>query len=124
MITLADVEGKQNQLFHLIHEDDIRLLESKENEWFKGLYYFQWEQYRGYAAKYYDALYEFNLEAAEQRNRIKKVSDKMHGAFVYRNTNPPRFSEDLPLIPLSLSPNTFTILVWKIKAIFLPFFDV
>jgi hypothetical protein len=50
----------QIPLFYEIHEDDYRLLNSKDNDWFRILYYFPWEDYRDFGAKYYDALYDFN----------------------------------------------------------------
>ena len=42
------------------------MLEQEEQEWFKALYFFEWELYRELGAKYYDALYEFNRVAREE----------------------------------------------------------
>ena len=56
----------QVPLFHIVHEDDVLLLNSSDAAWFKVLYYFPWRDYRVFAAKYYEALYAFNRRDAEK----------------------------------------------------------
>ena len=52
-------------LFHEVHVDDQRLLNTIDGEWFDILHYFPWKDYREHAAAYYDALYDFNAGQRE-----------------------------------------------------------
>ncbi|NNC45466.1 MAG: hypothetical protein HKN99_06245 [Winogradskyella sp.] len=56
---------KQLELFHIIETDDQHLLNIIGGEWFRILFFFPWEKYRDFAAKYYEALYSFNIEQAK-----------------------------------------------------------
>ena len=60
MIALSRNKSQQKALFHIIHEDDIYLLNTTDAEWFQVLYYLPWEKYLEHAVAYYNALYEFN----------------------------------------------------------------
>ena len=60
MLSLRISEGQQIPLIHEVHSDDEHLLNTLEGEWFEILYHFRWEDYRQFAADYYNALYEFN----------------------------------------------------------------
>ena len=66
MIPLLRNESQQKPLFHIIHEDDIYLLNTADAEWFQVLYHFPWERYREFGVQYYDALYEFNRKQARE----------------------------------------------------------
>jgi hypothetical protein len=61
MLSLTAGELQQIPLIHEVHADDQVLLNALDGEWFEILYGFRWEEYRAYAAGYYDALYEFNF---------------------------------------------------------------
>ena len=66
MIPLLRNKSQQIALFHIIHEDDIYLLNTADAEWFQVLYYLPWEKYLEYAVQYYNALYEFNQKQARE----------------------------------------------------------
>jgi hypothetical protein len=69
MIALSHAENNlQIPLFHLIVNDDHILLNDTETHWFGILRNLPWKHYRTLGAQYYDALYEFNLNAAEKRH--------------------------------------------------------
>ena len=70
-IVVSDIE-QQVPLIHIVDEDDVVLWNSAEGEWFRVLSTFPWWEYRGYGAQYYDALYTFNMRAAEQRRERSK----------------------------------------------------
>ena len=53
-------EGQQIPLIHEVHSDEERLLNTIDGEWFEILYHFRWENYRQFAADYYNALYDSN----------------------------------------------------------------
>jgi len=42
MLPLLRNESQQNPLFHIIHEDDIELLNTPDAEWFHVLCNFRW----------------------------------------------------------------------------------
>ena len=67
MIALPRNKSQQKALFHIIHEDDIYLLNTTDAEWFQVLYYLPWEKYLEHAVAYYNALYEFNQKQARER---------------------------------------------------------
>ena len=67
MISLLRNKFQQKALFHIIHEDDIYLLNTEDAEWFQVLYYLPWEKYLGHAVEYYNALYEFNRKQSGER---------------------------------------------------------
>ena len=70
MVALAERKYNQIPLFRIRHEDDIALLNNPNTEWFKILINFPWKDYREYAAMYYEALYEFNLN--EEKKRLER----------------------------------------------------
>ena len=61
MLSEETTECYQFPLFHKVDLDDQYLLNTVEGEWFEILYFFPFEDYRVPAAKYYDALYDFNV---------------------------------------------------------------
>jgi len=60
MLSPRLAEGQQIPLIHEVHSDDEHLLNTLDGEWFEILLYFSWEEYRSFAADYYNALYDFN----------------------------------------------------------------
>ena len=66
MIPLLRNTSQQKPLFHIIHEDDIYLLNTDDAEWFQILYHFRYERYVGFGVDYYHALHEFNREQARE----------------------------------------------------------
>jgi hypothetical protein len=60
MLSPRIAEGQQIPLIHEVHNDDEHLLNTIDGEWFEILYHFRWEDYRRFAADYYNALYDFN----------------------------------------------------------------
>lgn len=75
MLPLSQIESKQIPLIHIVHEDDIVLLNTPEADWFRVLYYFPWEKYRIFGAEYYDGLYEFN-KREERKRQEKKAGEE------------------------------------------------
>jgi len=67
MFPIPLIESSQLPLIQLVADDHRVLLESPDAEWYRILYDFPWGLYRPFAAQYYDALYQFNLDAAEKR---------------------------------------------------------
>ncbi len=67
MISLLRNKFQQKALFHIIHEDDVSLLNTEDAGWFQVLYNFPWEKHRGHAVEYYNALYEFNRKQGVER---------------------------------------------------------
>jgi len=63
---------QQIPLIHEVWEDDQHLLNTIDGEWFNILYRFPWRNYREYAARYYDALYEFNICESNKKNKDAK----------------------------------------------------
>ena len=77
MLPFLRNESQQKPLFHIIHEDDIELLNTPDAEWFRVLYNFRWERYREFGAQYYNALYEFNQRQA--RDREERIDSQEEG---------------------------------------------
>ncbi len=73
MLPLLLNDAKQIPLFQISHQDDKYLLDNPNAEWFSILYKFPWENYREYAALYYDALYGFNIKEERKRRGGKKA---------------------------------------------------
>ncbi len=65
MLSPHALEGHQIPLLHEVHSDDEHLLNTIDGEWFTILYCFRWEDYRQFAADYYNALYDFNQTPSE-----------------------------------------------------------
>lgn len=65
----------QIPLVHIVDRNDKILLKSANGEWFRTLYGFPWTGYRMHAAKYYDALYQFNKKEDEM-SEMKDVSNE------------------------------------------------
>ena len=57
----------QPVLFVGVHEDDRAVLDSEEGEWLRALLRLDWRAYREVGGQYYQALWEFNVEAARSR---------------------------------------------------------
>jgi len=64
---------EQISLIHVVHRDDVLLMNAPDAEWFVILRDLPWEPYRVYAANYYDALYEFNRREASKRHERKEI---------------------------------------------------
>ena len=78
MLSVLQYEYQQIPLIHIVHEDDLVLLDAPDAAWFEVLYYFPWKEYQIYGAQYYDALYEFNTREAEKRKeRISEQGDQL-----------------------------------------------
>ena len=60
MLSPRIAQCQQIPLIHEVHSDDEHLLSTIDGEWFEILYHFPWEDYRPFAADYYNALYDFN----------------------------------------------------------------
>lgn len=67
MIPLLRNTSQQKPLFHIIHEDDIYLLNTDDAEWLQIWYHFRYERYVGYGVAYSNALREFNQRQARER---------------------------------------------------------
>ncbi len=57
----------QQVLFVAVHEDDASLLAIQDNTWLRVLLTFDWKAHRPTAARYFQALWEFNTAAAQRR---------------------------------------------------------
>lgn len=66
MIPTPPPESNQISLFHIVHADDLAVLKNTDVAWFRTLYYLDWKIYRDAGAKYYNALYQFNIDAAKK----------------------------------------------------------
>lgn len=66
-VLLQSPLAPQGVLYFTVDRDDIELLRSEEGEWLRALYALDWREYRVIGAQYYQALFEFNLEAARKR---------------------------------------------------------
>ncbi|MEE8423824.1 MAG: hypothetical protein V3S49_04730 [Thermodesulfobacteriota bacterium] len=67
MLSVLQYDYQQIPLIHIVHEDDLVLLDASDADWFKVLHSFPWKDYQMYGAQYYDALYEFNIREAKKR---------------------------------------------------------
>ncbi len=74
MLSLRIEEGQQIPLIHEFHSDDGYLLNTIDGEWFEILYCFAWEDYRPFAADYYNALYDFNQLAQQSATEAGEVN--------------------------------------------------
>ena len=74
MLSPRVAECYQFPLFHEVHLDDQRLLNTIDGEWFEILHYFPWGNYRVHAASYYDALYDFNVSQREVSENPDKTT--------------------------------------------------
>lgn len=63
------VRDEQDQLFYIVESDDVYLELSENIAWFSLLRDMDWQLLRPVAAKYYDALYRFNVRQAQNRQR-------------------------------------------------------
>ena len=78
MLSVLQYDYPQIPLIHIVHEDDLVLLDAPDAAWFEVLYNFPWKDYQIYAAQYYDALYEFNIrEAKKRQERIGEQGDQI-----------------------------------------------
>jgi len=67
---------EQIPLIHTVNKDDELLLISPDTEWYRTLKYFQWQDYREIAAKYYDALYHFNKSQEKPQSNHRDYEQK------------------------------------------------
>ncbi|MEA3415572.1 MAG: hypothetical protein U9R02_05350, partial [Thermodesulfobacteriota bacterium] len=67
---------EQIPLIHTVNEDDELLLISPDTEWYRTLKYFQWQDYREIAAKYYDSLYHFNKSQEKPQSNQRNYEQK------------------------------------------------
>ncbi|MCP3867190.1 MAG: hypothetical protein GY703_03665 [Gammaproteobacteria bacterium] len=74
MLSPRLLEGQQIPLIHEVHSEDKHLLNTIDGEWFEILCYFPWEDYRVYAADYYNALYDFNQQLPHRATTLIPVS--------------------------------------------------
>ena len=78
MLSVLQYDYKQIPLIHIVHDDDLKLLDASDAAWFNVLYYFPWKDYQIYGAQYYDALYEFNIrEAKKRQERLGEQGDQL-----------------------------------------------
>jgi len=56
--------SQQNNLIHFVHEDDRIPQDSENAEWLRILNELEWKEFKTVAARYYDALYLFNINEA------------------------------------------------------------
>src|SRR4030042_448683 len=75
MMTEEILKSNTIPLIHVVDEDDLVLSKSDDAVWFKILRNFPWLDYVGFAADYYDALYQFNITEAERRSE-KETDDE------------------------------------------------
>jgi hypothetical protein len=72
-VLLQSPFGPQGVIFKEVHADDHVLLASGEGEWFRAVLAIDWLPLRQVAAKYYQALWEFNIAAACKRRLSVRV---------------------------------------------------
>lgn len=65
--------GPQTVLFVEVHRDDATLLAAGEADWLRVVLGLIWQVYRLLAAQYYQALWEFNADAARRRRESRGV---------------------------------------------------
>ena len=65
--------GTQAVIFKEVFADDCILLDSGEAEWLRAVLAVEWRPLRPVAAKYYQGLWEFNIEAARKRGLRVRV---------------------------------------------------
>ena len=104
MIALSRNKSQQKALFHIIHEDDIYLLNTTDAEWFQVLYYLPWEKYLEHAVAYYNALYEFNgsspgserkRRCGRRRGRVQRRSKAEIALFASNNAGGSEIGENV-----------------------------
>lgn len=106
----------QEQLFHIVESDDLVLEKSEDAVWFKVVktIFQNHEDYQATAAKYYQALYEFNQNAAidsQKRKGIQKNTDsesKEDGIFRLLFARPATGNNDAPKLFQTPIPPTET----------------
>ncbi len=77
MLPVLHYDYPQIPLIHIVHEDDLLLLDAPNAARFEVWSNFPWKDYQIYAAQYYDALYEFNIrEAKKRQERIGEQGDQ------------------------------------------------
>ncbi|MCK5355479.1 MAG: hypothetical protein KAJ63_10210, partial [Methyloprofundus sp.] len=99
MLSPRVAECYQFPLFHEVHLDDQRLLNTIDGEWFEILHSLPWENYRVHAASYYDALYNFNVDQREisenQDEAIAETKEEAQQRLLFDRTTM-RTSETAP----------------------------
>lgn len=93
MLSLGIAEGHQIPLIHEVHSDDEHLLNTIDGEWFEILYHFRWEDYRQFAADYYNALYDFNqlpAQATAQSDVNPETKEEARQRLLFGRATAPR----------------------------------
>jgi len=72
-LLLQSPVGPQGVLFIEVHRDDAALLAAGKADWLRVILEFVWQAYCLVAAKYYQSLFEFNVEAARRRTDARKA---------------------------------------------------
>lgn len=95
MLSPSVEESHQIPLIHTVFSDDEYLLNTIDGEWFEVLHYFSWEAYRQFAADYYNALYDFNLQQQEVRatvegDAIPETKDEAKQRLLFDRATAPR----------------------------------
>ncbi len=67
MLQYLQSDRQQLPLIHIVDRNHSILLNSSDGDWYKKLCLFSWVLYQPFGAEYYDALYQFNKEAAEKQ---------------------------------------------------------
>ena len=72
MIT-AELPALQGPLIHIVESDDLHLERQEDILWFNLLRNFPWHLFRPTAARYYEALWQFNIcqaQASRERDAV------------------------------------------------------
>jgi len=72
MIT-AELPAVQIPLIHIVESDDLHLERQEDILWFNLLRNFPWHPLRPIAARYYEALWQFNVRQAQARRERQTV---------------------------------------------------
>ncbi len=89
---------EQMPLIHEVYEDDQLLEKSPENEWYRVLKNFPWEDYRELGADYYNALYQFNLSRKKSSPPPQAVEEKKEEAVQRCLFGRPTVNKDMPVL--------------------------
>jgi len=80
-VLLQSPFGPQGVIFKEVFADDQALLASGDGEWLRAVLAIDWLPLRPVAAKYYQALWEFNIAAARKRRRSIRVETAAGAAY-------------------------------------------
>lgn len=71
MVSLAPAAG-QLPLIHVVESDDLYLQDQPDVLWFDVLSKLDWRRFQKSAARYYECLWQFNQQQADQRNERRQ----------------------------------------------------